>query len=416
MTTMDSTRDVGSQPDPVGSRRRRRRRWLTAGAGVVLAGGAICGPFLLHDGHATTPPEVPPGAISADVDGDGRADVVRLTQADDLRVALGGGGTVVRLLQDQPRLEGVADVHGIGMAVVVSHATEGHAREWTAWSVRGHHLVALRFRHRAVIADEPGSATAWLAGHRLYDGALDPLQAGSDRVVVVAHAWVLRDGLLTARNAGLRCWDQGADAAPAACSPDQDWSYDVGQHGDLPALLPAVRPARADHVRTGFGDVAWRLRDMDPTADPESATYDLVRLARGDATRVQVPTGWAPRLFREPVSLGDGVEGVVLSQEGGDSDTWRVYAAPAGRLQQLATQGPVPLGGGFTSGGDAAYLSWMTPQGRLFSRIGGEQPGHFHVYAWQPTGGDAAGGPVLRAVDLGTVCIDETLDTYGTCR
>jgi hypothetical protein len=107
---------------------------------------------------------------------------------------------------------------------------------------------------------------------------------------------------------------------------------------------------------------------------------------------------------------------VLLSQEGGDSDTWRVYVRWAGVVQQLVTQGPVSLGGGFTPDGAAAYLSWMGRDGRLYTRIGTARPGRDHVYGWQPVGGTAYTAPVLQAVDLGTVCLDEALGTYGTCR
>jgi hypothetical protein len=120
-------------------------------------------------------------------------------------------------------------------------------------------------------------------------------------------------------------------------------------------------------------------------------------------------------MYRTPVRVGDLTQGVLLSQEGGDSDTWRVYVRWGGQVQQLRTQGPVALGGGFTAAGMTAYLSWMSADGSLYTRIGTPRPGRVHVYAWVPTGASAGTAPVLEARDLGVVCLDETLGTYGTC-
>ena len=120
-------------------------------------------------------------------------------------------------------------------------------------------------------------------------------------------------------------------------------------------------------------------------------------------------------MFRSPVRLADGAEVVLLSQEGGDSDTWRLFTFAAGRVQQVETHGPLALGGGFTHDGATAYLSWMSADGDLFTRLGTGTPGHYRVYAWEPDGAGPTGAPVLEARDLGVVCLDETLGTYGTC-
>jgi hypothetical protein len=113
--------------------------------------------------------------------------------------------------------------------------------------------------------------------------------------------------------------------------------------------------------------------------------------------------------------LADGAEAVLLSQEGGDSDTWHLFVFAAGRVQQVETRGPLQLGGGFTPGGAAAYLSWMSAGGHLFTRVGTGAEGRYRVYAWEPDGTGPTGAPVLHARDLGVVCIDETLGSYGTC-
>jgi len=128
-----------------------------------------------------------------------------------------------------------------------------------------------------------------------------------------------------------------------------------------------------------------------------------------------VPPGWGPSVFRSPVRLATGTEAVLLSQEGGDSDSWRLFTFAAGRVQEVETRGPVALGGGFTADGSTAYRSWMSADGHLFTRIGTAVAGHYRVYAWDDDGVGPGGAPVLRSRDLGVVCLDETLGTYGTC-
>jgi hypothetical protein len=392
---------------------------------LVLAVGAVATAVSLRGTGVPTPAAstkvpvaaVPAGALEGDVDGDGEPDVITLSRGDRLRIRLGSGTTVSHLLQGRARLEGLADLGGRGLAMLVSWAGGDHSREWSAWGVRVTGVTPLRTRHRAVLVDQPGSSTVWVAGQRLYDGSLDPLQHGVDRVVVVSRTWSLHGGRLVSAPAGLRCWDRSSDAPPQICASGQDWTYDAGPHGDLPALLPTVTPARADRSSISFGGGTWKARNLDADVDPEAARYDLIHTSRGTTHRARVPVGWAPALFGSAVRLEDGRSAVLVSQEGGDSDTWRVYVDLDGRVQPLSTRGPVRLGGGFTQTnvGLRVRYSWLTPEGRLFTRVGTGHEGQYHVWAWQPTGGDARTPPALIAHDLGIVCLDETLDTYGTC-
>jgi hypothetical protein len=419
MTTTETPHT--DQTEPRADRSRRRRRWVAAVSGVVvLVAGAIAGSFAVRggDGDAppvSAPPKLPPGAIRADVDGDGRADVVQLTRTDLLKVSLASGRTATQLLQDRPRIEGVADVGGVGLAVVTSKRAEG-GREWQARVLRGRRLVVLHVRHRGVIGiDHSADQTAWLSGGRLYDGTFDDLQSGADHVAVLARSWSLENSELASTRAGVRCWDRTSDHTPATCAPGQDWTYDVGPHGDLPALLPSVFPSWASVKHASFGGQTWSLRKVGSRGGPEFAPYDVLHSADGVVHSARVAQGWGPSLFPSPVRLDHGTSGLLLSQEGGDSDTWRVYVDRGGRVQELDQEGPLPLGGGFTHDGDHTVYSWLTPGGRLYTRVGLDQPAHFHVYAWQPTGGDATTPPTLVAHDLGTVCIDDMWNTYGTC-
>src|SRR5262245_34400812 len=405
--------------------RHASRTTLAIGAGV-LACAAIAAPFTIGAGHhgskprppASTPspmmPTLPHGAFRGDVDGDGRDDLVSLNRHDLLRVDLASGATIRQLLQDDPRLEGLADIGSTGLAIATASGL--HGRAWTVWLLRDDHLVRVPTRGSLVLGDQPGFATTWVGERAVYDGTLDPLQKGTDRVVVVARAWTLHDGALAPSRAGLRCWDRSSGQPPAPCGPGQDWRYDVGPRGALPALLPADRRGTADSgdVRFPSGE-RWRVRPLHGTGDPETDQWLLQYDGSGGPESVRVPVGWAPTLYRSPARVGDLTDGVLVSQEGGDSDTWRVYVQWGGGIRQLATRGPLPLGSGFGPDGDTAYLSWMGQDGRLYTRVGTAHPGRFHAYAWQPVGGSAYTAPVLHAVDLGTVCLDEALDTYGTC-
>jgi hypothetical protein len=407
------------------------RTALIIGASV-LACAAIAAPFavraLHHDSGsdpapravAPTPspppalPSLPHDAVRGDVDGDGRDDLVSLRRHDLLRVDLVSGVTIQQFVQDHPRLEGLADIGSTGLAVAT--ASGGHRSAWTLWTSSADRLHQVPTRGSLVLGDEPGFQTTWISGRTLYSGTLDPLQQGADRVAVLARAWTLHGQKLAPTTVGPRCWDRSSGQPPAPCRPGQDWRYDVGPRGDLPALLPADHRGTTGPggAQSAPGD-QWRLLPLHASGDPETGQWLLRYAGQGGPESVRVPVGWAPSLFRSPVRIGDLTDGVLVSQEGGDSDTWRVYLRWGGGIQQLVTRGPVALGGGFSADGGSAYLSWMGPDGRLYTRLGTGRPGRDHVYAWQPAGGSAYTPPVLEAVDLGTVCLDETWQTYGTC-
>jgi hypothetical protein len=203
--------------------------------------------------------------------------------------------------------------------------------------------------------------------------------------------------------------DRGAPAA----SPTASASAPLIPEG---ALHPGGgrRAAARAGVTTDDG-YTWTLHPGTPPGPVESVHDDLVVTGHGTTQKVAVPAGWAPRMFHRTVRVGDVTDGVLLSQEGGDSDTWRVYVRWDGHPQQLRTRGPVALGGGFTRDGSTTYLSWMSADGRLYTRIGTPRPGRFRLYAWTPAGATASTPPVLEARHLGIVCLDATGRTLDTC-
>lgn len=384
------------------------RKLVLAAAALVAVAAAVA--VLVHGSRSGAPPAASHPGLTGDVDGDGRPDRVWLGRGDVLVVELGSGGAVRQLLEDGPHLEALVDVGASGQGIATSSGP--HGRDWEVWGLRGRRLV--RLHTRGLLEAQRGSGLVWAAGHGLYTGMLDPLQDGRRRVALVARRWTLSQGRLSSHADGLRCWVRGAAPAPTTCGPHRHWAYDAGPHGRLPSLLPeAARPRSTTRAHVVSGADTWSLR---PTSRVRLGVRRFALLDRHHAhvLRRLVPLNFSPVMFRRPVHLGRAAHGVLLSQEGGDLDSWHVYARWDGRIRQLPTRGPVRLGGGFLETGDTAYLSWTTPAGRLFTRVGTPRPGHFRVYAWRAGLGPA--GPYLHAVSLGTVCIDDLLGTYGTCR
>jgi hypothetical protein len=415
---------TGEQPGPV---RRMRRTAVVCGIAAACA-VAIAAPFALRGGHHATPPrsaptspaspskaqQAPHGALVGDVDGNGWPDTVSLTSRGVLKVALDSGTTVRQLISGDSSLEGLVHVGTPGADIATSVPAHGSGgSQWSVWHLLGTTLSTVPLRHHAQVGTDRDSLVAWVADGTLYDGSLDELQKGQDRVAVLGRSWMLDGDGLAPDRAGVWCWDRTTGAPPSRCAPGQDWTPDVGPHGDLPAMQPIgatwFKGATAPVVD---GADSWTLVRATPPGPADTPNTDLVLRSAGTTTRVRVPHGWPPVLRARPVTPG-GQHGVLISQEGGDSDTWRVFVDHDGRPVELPTDGPVSLGGGFTSGSAAAYVSWVSRAGQVFTRVGTGDLGRYRVYEWVPDSGSPL--PVLRARDLGTVCIDDLFGHYGTC-
>ena len=209
-------------------------------------------------------------------------------------------------------------------------------------------------------------------------------------------------------------------SASASTTPTADPGPAAWSHRGLPHLWPAATPAT---IRVGgsfhSGSTRVGLVRATPPGTAEEPRVDLVEDSPLGHTVSHVPDGWPPVAFTTPLDLGTPAVAVVTSQEGGDADTWRLWYPFSGSIVPLHTHGPVPLGGGFTSDGATAYLSWIGPDGHLYTRIGepGTTPHHpaYDVWTWSLGDGASSGPPTLRAQHLGTVCLDDSSGVYGRC-
>jgi hypothetical protein len=206
------------------------------------------------------------------------------------------------------------------------------------------------------------------------------------------------------------CRDASSSDAPRADPPSHDVSTSPTADGEHPG--PGQRPAFFPEVdrRLDVGDpLHYRLAGMPGTATLRGHVSDG-GVGAGDAElvvrihmftfRAPIPAGWPPQLVGH-LALPRKLDGFVVSQEGGDSDTWTVYRSLEGDLKRVPVSHAAPFGGGFTRDGIHAYRTWMTRRGGLFTRVGlgGARE---RVWRW------GLHGTSLVPTDLGVYCFDES--------
>jgi hypothetical protein len=192
-----------------------------------------------------------------------------------------------------------------------------------------------------------------------------------------------------------------------------------GRHGRQVAIVAAIALVLAVVVasfglRGLTGDDAQASPATQPTPSPPwTPTRQDPGVRAGVGPRGDLPA--LPPAARSPsagtrVRLGDITDGVLRRAP---DRTWQVRVRWNGRLQPVATRGPVGLGGPST-----AYVSasWVSADGLLYTRVPTARPDRFRVYAWEPRGGTAYTPPTLVATDLGSVCFTPTFTAFGDCR
>lgn len=417
----------------------RRRALVVSVAAAVVVAGVLTVVVNSRDSKDHPPADripKPVHSLSGDVDRDGRADRLRtsgttltLTRASDPDHPVS---------KQVPHLAGLiglidAGVYGRGIVVATGGTTVKGGRSWTVYILRGGgrlgtvSISAREMTHFGVLGVFEGRGVAWItADGTLMGGWLDPLQRGEQRLAVGVSRFVFQDQgseeTLQEKAQGRWCWDTASQSLPQPCPDGVTDAFDPGPHGSLPVLRPVADPDWIMNV--GSGSDTWRdgttrlriVKGRPSGASTFEQDYDLVGVVDGRPVSVRIGKV-GTRLFKTFVDLGHGVRGLVAADE--SEGAWNLLA--------LTPRGLVPLSPavshsgltlhpgtiGFRVDGKARAASTWIADGKVFTRVETDQVGRYDVYEWQVT--DSSGAK-LTPVDLGTVCIDDFQDTYGTCR
>ncbi len=412
---------------------------LVAAAAVV----AVSVPLVLRGDHtgehplpATNGIPQPVHALSGDVDGDGKPDRLR-AEGSTLTVALAAdpGHPITLTVSHLVGLIGLTDAAGRGQGVVV--ATSGTSvkggRGWQVYALAGPRTL----RGLAVSLDRegsglftgttlgvvPGLTASWITpAGQLMMGTLDPAQRKDERLAVAVSRFAPEGNQLVEKPVGHWCWDTATQGVPAPCPSGVTDAYDPGPHGSLPSLLPRLSPdfmLPGDTWRDG-STVVHLVKGNPHTASFIKQTYDVVGTI--DGHQVSARAGYAmPRVLQTFVDLGHGVRGLVGVDD--SLETWNLLAVSGDGLVPVAPPDPSHGGQGETylhpgtlglieDGTARTADTWIGADGHVFTRVATDRTGRFRTYEWQVTD---SSGTRLRAVDLGTLCIDDFWGTYGTC-
>jgi hypothetical protein len=193
-------------------------------------------------------------------------------------------------------------------------------------------------------------------------------------------------------------------------------SGDAGKRGRRTAIVAAVVLVLGAIVAPfgvrGLDRDGRRAAAAPPTSTPSPAPHtrhqqdrsgDVSIGPRGDlpALLPVAPTGMRAGAR---VRLGDVTTGVLRRTPAG---AWQVAVRWNGRVQPVATRGPVSMAGG--------AASWLSADRLLYTRVATGAPGRFRVYAWEPHGGTAYHPPTLVATALGHVCFNPSFTAFGSC-
>lgn len=356
--------------------------------------------------------------LEGDMDGDGSDDTVRLGVDGSVTVELTASEEpVLAHLKPGSTLLGLPEIGDRGTAIAAQHGG-AERRTTTVLRLSPDGLTRVRTADRAWLGSSRDQA-AWVSDDaRLLVGALRT--RGTGRTAVYPHVWQLgqrgaKKDTLVPRQAGAEyCWDRESQAHPEPCPPGTSYGPHVGSATGLPELFPAVGGRRGvgEPLPFTLAGVAGTATLRGSASPDEVAAGDVRLVVRTGVFRDRgpVPAGWTPVLVGRLSLPHEGI-GFVVSQEGGDSDTWTVFVPHQGALVRARVPAEVPFGGGFTADGTHAYLSWVSPRGRLYTRVGLDRADHYRLWSW------SVEGTTLDARDLGVVCLDLMAqpERYGSC-
>lgn len=400
----------------------RRSTALLAAASVVIA-GAIAAVLLTGNDDRPEPADqpMPNGYVeidraTGDVDGDGRADLVRvgLSEPDLVRLeqaereevlptasilvvdaAAGDQVTVTYPAGPAPRLEGLTKVGLRGRAIVTRQSRPNDAFTLVVYGYESGILKQLRPTAPGLTSDmRTDYEFAYDVGSRLTTWQLGSDLEALQRVTV--SRWAADKGRLVARNGGIQCW-RVPDPKPSECPEITEIPS-----GYVTGIWDAV-----DLDRDGALD---QIRVASRPGDPDKGNpVVIVRLDSGKTTGLHLPAGGPPPAEVHSLRLPEEeAEVPVLAVEGDfpDGGPLSLYRMLDGRLTEVRVDrgAPVdPMGPGkqisWTRVRDGVLVGWTsntvrTPSGEV----------RVDIYSFE------VDGTQLIPVREGEQCFDPNID------
>ncbi|MBA2464245.1 MAG: hypothetical protein H0V42_04625 [Nocardioidaceae bacterium] len=397
-------------PEPA----RRSRRMLLLALAAAACAAVVVVPFVFDPPVDDEPDgeRLPEGAVRMDVNGDSRQDVVNVdfdpaARTYLLTVEVSGGPdlTYQGLALTRPTLIGAVDLDA---------------------------------DYSAEIAVNVGDATTTLPEFfRYVDGNLRRLSPPATTEMVNGWDMTSRLNQFTLEEGRLYTWRDDPRSVQEPQVTDF-WQWQVVDEdriepgprqercitsdSDLPVDCPVLFPVGSRDQQT-TADLDSDGAPDDVRLDFSAASDDVVIskftvsavLATGDTVYAEGPGGWRPGSL-EPISIGAGRQQVLVSREGGESDIPSVFGLVDGVLRVAVLLGDQPLATGFD--GTGRYTRYWVEGGDLFSyrtlrpsgAPGGAPGDSFGVEMWSWTVEALGDELVLQPTELGTRCVDASVD------
>ncbi|MCW2797537.1 hypothetical protein [Nocardioides sp.] len=238
---------------------------------------------------------------------------------------------------------------------------------------------------------------------------IEPLETPRVYPVEVT-AWSLVDGALMPSRVGRQCIDRAADPTidlPVPCAG--------GPGADVPDLFPeatdTIGLGESFETEVAGGTATVSLEGTATHGSVADGDAELVlTLPDGTQERVSLPGGWAPVVYTKQVAMADDNVVLLVSQEGGDSNTMTLVTTWNGNLFAARTEGGVPFGGGFVGERATHFGTWIGPDGTLYTQIARDPGGdESDVYSWALGGTVSADTrPTLQPLSEGCIRMDFT--------
>lgn len=449
-------------PAPKVGRLRHPATYVVAAAACAAL---VLVPFVLTSGHGGDEPSPAPVPTETnlppqqdvgghwkvtnderrvDVDGDGTSDGVRI-RAERGEPIYGRLRIEADLSATGSQVFGIIDSGGIGFGVLEGIQADADAgRELVLYRDELDLAVLDLVDDRLVEASLPagrtlvngtvpaevdgrGYASRWWIepGTRVLHSYLsldsfagvEPLQTPPIYPVAVT-SWSLADGSLVPEDLGRQCVDTEADPANGLPVPCAD-----GSGADVPALFPeatdTIGLGESFDVEVDGGTATVSLEGTATDGSVDDGDAELVVTLPGEAgTRLPLPGGWEPVVHTQPIDMHFANLVLLVSQEGGDSDTMTLATTWNGHLFAARIAEGVPFGSGFQGSQARSFDTWIGPEGTLYTQVARETGGdEYDVYSWLLGGTVSADvAPTLQPIGEGCVRMDLTASPVEATR